>query len=66
MYEALTHYYSDIEDWENAYKNRIIVNDLATKYDAINQSGKLQLLEKQLLNNRNNLEIRNEKIFVFI
>ncbi|SFM60157.1 regulatory protein, luxR family [Algoriella xinjiangensis] len=61
MYEALTHYYSDIEDWENAYKNRIIVNDLATKYDAINQSGKLQLLEKQLLNNRNNLEIRNEK-----
>lgn len=65
MYEALTHYYSEIEDWENAYKNRIIVNDLATKYDAINQSGKLQLLEKQLLNKRKNLEVRNEKNFRF-
>ena len=61
MYESLTWYYAQNEDWEKAYKTRLIVNDLATDYDAINQSGKLQNLEREIINKRNDLEVRNQK-----
>lgn len=61
MYESLTWHYAQNEDWEKAYKTRLIVNDLATDYDAINQSGRLQSLEKEIINKRNDLEVRNEK-----
>lgn len=69
MYEQITHYYSEIGDYKNAYQNRIIVNELATKYDALNQSGKVLLLEKQLINNRNDIELEYQKtvrIFLYI
>lgn len=65
MYESLTWHYAQNEDWEKAYKTRLIVNDLATDYDAINQSGKLQSLEKEIINKRNNLEVRNQKNIKF-
>ncbi len=61
MYESLTWHYAQNENWEKAYKTRLIVNDLATDYDAINQSGKLQNLEREIINKRNDLEVRNQK-----
>ena len=61
MYESLTWHYAENENWEKAYKTRLIVNQLATDYDAINQSGKLQNLEKEILNKHNDLELRNQK-----
>ncbi len=61
MYESLTWHYAQNENWEKAYKTRIIVNQLATDYDAGNQSGKIQSLERKILNKRNDLELRNQK-----
>lgn len=69
LYEQLTTYYADIEDYKNAYKNRIIVNELASKYDALNQSGKLLILEKNMLQEQNQLELKNQqniKLFLII
>ena len=61
MYESLTWHYAQNKDWEKAYKTRLIVNELATDFDAINQSGKLQSLEREITNKRNSLEARNQK-----
>ncbi|MDM1073737.1 response regulator transcription factor [Empedobacter brevis] len=65
MYESLTWHYAQNENWEKAYKTRIIVNQLATDYDAGNQSGKIQSLEREILNKRNDLELRNQKNIKF-
>ena len=61
MYESLTWHYAQNKDWEKAYKTRLIVNELATDFDAINQSGKLQSLEREITNKRSSLEARNQK-----
>ncbi|HEY4539296.1 MAG TPA: helix-turn-helix transcriptional regulator [Faecalibacter sp.] len=61
LYEQLTTYYASIEDYKSAYQNRIIVNELASKYDALNQSGKLLILEKNMMQEQNQLEIKNEQ-----
>lgn len=69
LYEQLTSYYAEIEDYKNAYKNRIVVNNLTSKYDALNQSSKLLMLEKNLLQEQNQLKLKNEqniKIFLII
>lgn len=61
LYEHLTHYYAEIGDFKKAYENRTIVNNLATKYDALNISGKVLLLEKELINEYNNEILEYEK-----
>ena len=38
-----------------------LFTELSTDYDAINQSGKLQNLEREIINKRNDLEVRNQK-----
>lgn len=67
LYEQLTHYYAEIGDYKKAYEHRTIVNKLATKYDALNTSGQILLLEKELINNKNNeilgLE-KNKQVFL--
>ncbi|TGN27356.1 winged helix-turn-helix transcriptional regulator [Empedobacter tilapiae] len=69
MYDSLSYHYAKFKKWEKAYETRVILAELSTKLDAINQSGKLQILEQEIQNNRSNLEIRNQKnikIFLFI
>ncbi|WP_413531472.1 hypothetical protein, partial [Empedobacter brevis] len=69
MYDSLSYHYAKFKKWEKAYETRVILEELATKLDAINQSGKLQILEKEIQNKRNDLEIRNQKnikIFLII
>lgn len=61
LYEQITDFYYQIKDYKKAYENRIIVNELATKYDALNVSGKLLILEKDLINRRKDSEIKYER-----
>lgn len=49
MYSDMSHFYSDIGDIENALRTQQILNKLATDYDNTNISGKLHLIEKELL-----------------
>lgn len=61
MYESLTQYYQLQENWKEAFSAQKTVSKLRTKYDATNQSAKLNITEKDILNKRNDLELRNEK-----
>lgn len=61
LYEQITEFFYHIKDYKKAYETRIIVNELATKYDALNISGKLLILEKDLINKRKDSEIKYER-----
>lgn len=66
MLEALTKYYVDNEDYKNALKFQKKVNEARTNYNHVNQTGKLNILEKELLQKRKNIEIAFEKKISYI
>ena len=61
LHEQIADFYYKMGDYKNAYETRVIVNELATKYDALNISGKLLILEKDLINRRKDSEIKYER-----
>lgn len=61
MYETLTKYYTEKDDYKNAFFTQQKVSELRTKYNAANESGKLTILEKEIIQKRNQLEVQNEK-----
>jgi len=61
MYEAATLYYRQKGDYKNALAFQEKVSAQRTKYNANNVIGNLNLLEKDLLKQRNKLEIELEK-----
>ena len=60
MYD-LSHFYVNQGNYEKAYHLELEANEVSGKYNAPFESGKLNLLEKELINKRRNLELRNEK-----
>ncbi|MBA5628967.1 LuxR C-terminal-related transcriptional regulator [Moheibacter lacus] len=69
LYYDLSHFYLVKEDYKNAYKYEKLGSDLSGKYNAPFESGKLNLLEKELINKRRKLELQNEEnrqIFLII
>ena len=65
----MSHFYLTKKDFENAYYFERKGNEVSGKYNAPFESGKLNLLEKELINKRRELELRNEqntRIFLII
>lgn len=62
MEEALTLYYSNVRNYEQAFFSQKNVSELRSKYNANNQSGKLATLEKELLNQRREIEASNQNV----
>ena len=60
MYD-LSHFYVAQGDYKKAYHLELEANEISGKYNAPFESGKLNLLEKELINKRRDLEVRNEK-----
>nr|WP_230080223.1 helix-turn-helix transcriptional regulator [Winogradskyella marina] len=60
MYDDISFYYSEIGDFEKALEATREVGKLATKFNGNNKSGRLQLLEKKLLEQRRNRENENQ------
>lgn len=63
MEETITRYYESIQDYKNALYSQKRVSIARTKYDANNRSGKLSVIENDLLKEQKDLEIRNERNF---
>ncbi|CDF79264.1 transcriptional regulator, LuxR family [Formosa agariphila KMM 3901] len=61
MYDDISVYYAEVGDYKNAHIAATKVNNLATEFNGHNRSSKLQLLEKNLLQKRKELEVENEK-----
>lgn len=61
MYETMTQYYISNEDYKKALEFQMKVSEARTAYNHVNQTGKLNILEKQLLHNRKDLEIEYER-----
>ncbi|SKB97287.1 regulatory protein, luxR family [Sphingobacterium nematocida] len=61
MYETIIYYYTSNKEYEKAYLAQKTVSEARRQYDAANRSGKLNLLEKELLQQRNDIEIVNRK-----
>ena len=61
MYDDISHFYNDIGDVENALRAQRKVLSLSTNYDTTNRSGKLHLLEKELLQKSKDLDKKNQK-----
>ncbi len=60
MYD-LSHFYVAQGDYKKAYHLELEANEISGEYNAPFESGKLNLLEKELINKRAELELRNEK-----
>lgn len=60
MYD-LSHFYVAQGDYKKAYHLELEANEISGKYNAPFESGKLNLLEKELIKKRRDLEVRNEK-----
>lgn len=58
---ALSHFYMAIGDYENAYLNEIKRLEISSRYNAPVQSGKLNILEKDILDTKKNLELQYER-----
>lgn len=63
MYETITTYYKDLGDYKNAFHYQLKVSETRTKYNANNVSGVLTELEKELLQQRKNMEVEYEKSY---
>lgn len=64
-----SNFYLTIGDYKNAYIYLQQANDKFGKYNAPFENGKLNLLEKELINKRRDLELRNEqnlKLFLIV
>lgn len=60
MYDDISQFYSEIGDMENAFLAQNKIKLLSTEYDATNKSGKLQLLEKDLLQKSKEIDSQNK------
>ncbi len=61
MQESLRDYYITNEDYKNALDYQKKVSDARTEYNHVNQTGQLNILEKDLLQKRKKIEIDYEK-----
>lgn len=61
MYETMIYYYTSNKEYEKAYHTQKTVSEARRQYDAANRSGKLNLLEKELLQQRNDIELLNKR-----
>ncbi|WP_316815436.1 LuxR C-terminal-related transcriptional regulator [Pedobacter nyackensis] len=61
MLESMIFYYVENDDYKNAYEVQKKVSEERRQYDAANRSGKLNQLEKELLQDRNLEESKNQK-----
>jgi len=65
MHDAIIRYYTQIDDYRNAFLIQKILNEANTKYDSRNKSGQLALLEKELLEEKKKNELETEKKYNF-
>lgn len=66
LYKDLSLFYVNREDFENAYLYEKLSAELFGTYNAPFQSGRMNMLEKELLENRKDLEIKIERnLFIF-
>ncbi len=61
MYESLTKYYINEEDYKNALSSQNKVSELRSAYNANNVSGKLNILESQMHKERKQIEVAYER-----
>ncbi len=61
LMESLVLYYAETGDYKSALQTQYKINEAANIYNNINQGGQLNILEKELLQKRKNLEIEYEK-----
>ena len=70
MYDDISYYYSEIGDFENALKATRKVRTIGTKFNGNNKSGRLQLLERKLQEQRAKREIDKQnkirKIYIVL
>ena len=66
MYETIIYDYTSNKEYEKAYLAQKTVSEARRQYDAANRSGKLTLLEKELLQQRNEIEIVNRKNLMWL
>ena len=65
----MSHFYLVKEDFKNAYYYQFKGSEVSGKYNAPYESGKLNLLEKELIHKKRDLELRNEqniKLFLVV
>ncbi len=67
MYNDLSIFYTDIGDVKNALETKLVLIELMTNYDYVSRSGRLQMLEKELvIQYKENADKQANKIlFVF-
>lgn len=61
LYYTMSHFYSQIGEYREAYYYQGKGMELTKKYDATTYSGKLTMLDKELLDKRKSAEIQYEK-----
>lgn len=61
MTETLIHYHTSNKEYEKAYIAQKTVSESRRQYDAANRSGKLNLLEKELLQQRSAIDLVHKK-----
>ncbi|MVZ63251.1 hypothetical protein GQF63_14560 [Sphingobacterium humi] len=67
MYETMIYYYVDQKDYENAFKFQKTVSEARRQYDAANRSGNLNILENELLQQRNEVQMTDrQKIMILL
>ncbi|NGY38416.1 helix-turn-helix transcriptional regulator [Flavobacterium sp. XN-5] len=66
MYDDISHFYNEIGDNENAFLAQKKILRLSTEYDALNKSGKLNLIEKDLLQKRKDLDRKSHNLIRMI
>lgn len=67
MYETMIYYYVEQKDYENAFKFQKTVSEARRQYDAANRSGKLNMLENDLLQQRSETQMANrQKIMILL
>ncbi len=61
MLETIIYFYADNGNYKDAYLAQLEVTKQRRKYDAANRSGKLNDLEKELQQQRNDITLKNRK-----
>lgn len=61
MLETIIYYYTANGNYKDAFLAQSEVTQQRKKYDAANRSGKLNILEKELLQQRADIELKNKK-----
>jgi DNA-binding CsgD family transcriptional regulator len=61
LYFEYSHFFVAREDYKNAYFYQNLGSELSGKYNAPYQSGKMNMLENEMLKTRTDLELKNER-----